>query len=87
MTKDASHPKIIFKIIVGSDTPLDPGYQHKADYTASFKHMCDFIDIIELSSAKDVFPAYQKALERTDRRSTILVEHSYKYAYGPLWKL
>ena len=86
MTKNMSHPKIIFKIVIGSDTPLDPGYQHKADYTAPFKQMCDFIDIIELSNANDVFPAYEKALHRTDHRSTILVEHSYKYAYGPLWK-
>ncbi len=87
MTKDQSlFTKIIFKIVIGSDTPLDPGYQHRADYTAPFKQMCDFINVVELSKATDVFPAYKHALERTDHHSTILVEHSYKYAYGPLWK-
>ena len=85
MTHDRSNfTKIIFKIVIGSDVPLDPGHQHKADYTIPFKQMCDYIEVVELSNAEDVFPAYKKALDRDSTRSTILVEHSYKYAYESL---
>ena len=84
MTKSASCPKIIFKVVIGSDQPLDPGHQHKANYTEPFKQMCDFIDVIEISNTEDVFPSYKKALEREDNRSTILIEHGYKYNNGLL---
>ena len=36
--------------------------------------MCQHIDIVELHSPEDILPAYQTAYNRTDGRSTILVE-------------
>ncbi len=82
-----SKPKVIIKIAVGSPEPLDPGSQHKGNYTDAFKSMCDTINIIELTETKHVYSTYEKALNRTDGISTIIVEHSYQYAYGPLWKM
>ena len=42
----------------------------------AFRLMCKTIDIIELHEAHDIVPAYQKALERSDGKSTMLVEFS-----------
>jgi hypothetical protein len=36
--------------------------------------MCKTIDIIELIEPEDIIPAYEKALNRTDGKSTMLVE-------------
>ena len=36
--------------------------------------MCSTIDIVRLDEPEDIFPAYEKALSRTDGKSTILVE-------------
>jgi hypothetical protein len=37
--------------------------------------MCKTIEVIRLDEPEQIFPAYQKALEREDGRSTILVEY------------
>jgi len=39
MSDGAWNPNIIIRVGKGSDTPLDPGHQHKADYTEDF-HLC-----------------------------------------------
>jgi len=36
MSDGAWNPNIIIRVGKGSDTPLDPGHQHKADYTEEF---------------------------------------------------
>ncbi len=36
--------------------------------------MCKTLDIIELIEPEDILPAYEKALNRTDGKSTMLVE-------------
>ncbi len=41
--------------------------------------MCSNIELIKLNEAKDIFPAYKKALEREDGKSTIVVEHGDYY--------
>ena len=45
----------------------------------NIKKMCSTIDIIKLNEAEDVFPAYKKALNRQDGRSTLLVEFGDYY--------
>ena len=67
------------KAIVGSQYPLDPGHQHKANYTQAFKDMCDTIDVVELLYPEQILPAYKKALDRDDGISTLLVEHGDLY--------
>jgi hypothetical protein len=41
--------------------------------------MTTTIEIIRLKEAKDIFPAYKKALTRKDRKNTILVEYGDYY--------
>ena len=41
--------------------------------------MCTTIDVIQLNEPKDIFPAYEKALNRNDNKSTILVEFGDYY--------
>lgn len=36
--------------------------------------MCGHIEVIRLDEPEQVFPAYEKALTRTDGKSTIVVE-------------
>ena len=68
-------PKVIIKVMVGSTRPLDPGWQHKQNYTEALRSMCKTIEVIELTEANQIFEAHKKALERTDRCSTILIEY------------
>jgi hypothetical protein len=68
-------PKVIIRTSIGSQRPLHPQHQHIADYTAGFKAMCDFVDIIRLEEPNQIFESYKYAYERTDNRPTILVEY------------
>jgi len=43
------------------------------------RKMCSTIDVISLNKAEDIFPAYEKALNRKDGRNTILVEFGDYY--------
>ena len=36
--------------------------------------MCTTIEVIKLNEPDDIFPSYQKALNRNDGKSTLLVE-------------
>ena len=72
-----SKPKVIMKAVVGSQYPLDPGHQHKANYTQSFKDACTNIDVVELLYPEEILPAYQRALESD--RSTLIIEHGDLY--------
>jgi len=66
--------KVIIRTGIGSERPLHPQFQHIGDYTDSFILMCPNIEIIRLDEPEDIFPAYEKALNRSDGKSTILVE-------------
>ena len=79
MSGGESRPKVITKAIVGSSTPLDPGHQHKANYSEAFKSMCDTINVVELVAIEDILPAYRHALDRTDGVSTLIIEHGDLY--------
>ena len=54
--------------------PLFPGYQHIGNMSSAFREMLSSVEIIELFEPEDIFPAYKKAFEREDGKSTILVE-------------
>lgn len=74
MSNSTCSPKVIIRVAVGSERPVDPQCQHKGNFTNAFRSMCKTIDIIELIDPEDIVPAYEKALNRTDGKSTILVE-------------
>lgn len=72
-------PKAIIRTAIGSERPLHPQHQHVGDFTEAFRLMCKNIDVIRLEEADQVFPAYEKALRRTDGKSTLVVEYGDYY--------
>jgi pyruvate/2-oxoglutarate/acetoin dehydrogenase E1 component len=72
--------KVIIKAVVGSKTPLDPGHQHKGNYSAAFRGMCETIEVVELVDNRDVFSTYERALDRDDGISTMIIEHGDLYS-------
>jgi pyruvate/2-oxoglutarate/acetoin dehydrogenase E1 component len=80
MTQGACQPKAIIRTGIGSERPLHPQHQHVGDFTDAFRLLCPNIEIVRLEEPAEVFPAYQKALEREDGKSTILVEYGDYYS-------
>jgi pyruvate/2-oxoglutarate/acetoin dehydrogenase E1 component len=72
-------PKVIIRTGIGSERPLHPQFQHIGDFTEAFRLMCKTIEVIRLDEPVDIFPAYKKALEREDGRSTIIIEYGDYY--------
>jgi pyruvate/2-oxoglutarate/acetoin dehydrogenase E1 component len=79
MSEGGYKPKVIIRTSIGSERPLHPQHQHVGDFTEAFRLMCKTIEVIRLDEPADIFPAYKKALEREDGRSTILVEYGDYY--------
>jgi len=77
MSMGQSKPKVIMKAVVGSEYPLDPGHQHKANYTECFRSACTNINVVELLYPHQVLPAYERAL--TGDKSTLIIEHGDLY--------
>jgi pyruvate/2-oxoglutarate/acetoin dehydrogenase E1 component len=69
-------PKVIIRVAVGSEFPVDPQDQHKGNFTEAFRHMLKTINVVELIEPEDIVPSYEYALLREDGVSTILVEHA-----------
>jgi pyruvate/2-oxoglutarate/acetoin dehydrogenase E1 component len=67
-------PKLIIRVAVGSERPIDPQCQHKGNFSEAFRLMLGNTEVIELNEPKDIVPAYEKALNRKDGVVTILVE-------------
>ena len=73
-------PRVIIKTMVGSVRPLDPGIQHKSNFTEAFRKFgMEHVVIEDLTEPEMIFPAYQKALTRNDGKSTILIEYGDYY--------
>ena len=66
--------KAIIRTAIGSERPLHPQWQHVGDYTEAFEKMLTNVEVIRLDEPEQIFEAYQKAYNRTDGQSTILVE-------------
>jgi len=79
MSMGQSKPKVIMKAVVGSQYPLDPGHQHKANFTEAFKTSCTNINVVELLYPQQIFDEYQKALDREDGVCTLIIEHGDLY--------
>ena len=80
MSQGLFKTKVIIRTSIGSQRPLHPQHQHVGDFTEAFKKVLSTVDIIRLEEPKDVIPAYEKALERDDGKSTILVEYGDYYS-------
>lgn len=79
LTQNESPGKVIIRTGIGSKKPLHPGPQHTGDFTEAFKLMCANINVVRLDSAESIFDEYQKAYDRTDGVSSLLIEWSDKY--------
>ena len=75
MTGYDSH--VIIRVSKGSDDPLDPGVQHKADYSEEFKSILSDIEVINLNDKSNIYETYEKAYE--NKKPIILVEYTEKY--------
>lgn len=79
MSNGGYSPKAIIRTGIGAERPLHPQHQHVGDFTEAFRLMCPNIEIIRLEEPQDIFPAYKKALEREDGKSTLVVEYGDYY--------
>lgn len=80
MSNGRYQPKVIIRTGIGSERPLHPQHQHVGDYTDALRLMCPRIEVIRLDEPHQIFPAYQHALDRTDGKSTLLVEYGDYYS-------
>jgi hypothetical protein len=60
MTGDVPH--VIIRVGKGSDKPLDPGHQHKANYFEEFKSMSKNIEYFDCKTVRELELAYNTAL-------------------------
>jgi len=72
-------PKVIIRTSIGSERPLHPQHQHIGDFTDAFRLMLNSVEVIRLDEPEEIFSAYQKAYERSDGRSTLIVEYGDYY--------
>ena len=79
MSNDGFKVKTLIRTSVGSQRPLHPQYQHTGDFTEVVRKMCTTIDVIKFNEPQEIFSSYEKALNREDGRSTILVEFGDYY--------
>ena len=79
LSDDEYKPKVIIRTGIGAERPLHPQYQHVGDYTTAFREMCTNIEVIRIEEPEDAFPAYRRAYEREDGKSTIVVEYGDYY--------
>lgn len=75
---DKMQPHVIVRVGVGSTHPLDPGPQHKGDWTEAFRLMMPNTHIERLDHVDDINTAYRGALEREG--PSILVEVADLYS-------
>jgi pyruvate/2-oxoglutarate/acetoin dehydrogenase E1 component len=71
-------PHVILKAVIGSEYPLDPGHQHKANWCHEIKSMSETINVYDLSYPHQVYPAYEKSIK--NRGVHLLVEHGDLYS-------
>lgn len=72
-------PKVIMRTGIGSLYPLDPGPQHTGDFSGAFRLLCKNIEIVRLDHGSQIVPQYERAINRTDGISTLLIEWSDNY--------
>lgn len=80
MSEGAIQPRVIIRTSIGSTSPLNGGIQHTQDYTNAFKDMLRHnVEVVLLEEPEQIFSAYEKALNREDCKSTLLIEYGNFY--------
>jgi pyruvate/2-oxoglutarate/acetoin dehydrogenase E1 component len=68
---------ILIRLGKGSDTPLDPGVQHKNNYLKEFKSMCPNIEFHEFKDPSTIYDTYCNAYKQGGIH--VLVEYPELY--------
>lgn len=79
-TNDTFNPVVGIRVAVPTSSPIDPGHQHKSNYTKEFKSMLEYIDVVTLEKTEDILPAYKNFL-KPNAKPTIFVEYVERYGY------
>ena len=79
MSKGEMTPRVIIRVAVGTKTPLDAGPQHTQNHTEAFRKMLTEVNVVEILEPEDVFPTFKEAYERSDSKSTLIIEHGEFY--------
>jgi len=79
MSKGKMTPRVIIRVAVGTKTPIDAGPQHTQNHTEAFRKMLTEVNVVEILEPEDVFPAFKEAYERSDSKSTLIIEHGEYY--------
>ena len=72
-------PKVIIRTSIGSERPLNPQHQHIGDFSDAVRLILQSIEVIRLEEPEEIFPAYQRAYQRIDGHSTLIVEYGDYY--------
>jgi len=57
-------PNMLIRVGVGSKDPLNPGIQHRNDYSDEFKSILQFTKIHKLKNFEDIYKIYTEAYEQ-----------------------
>ena len=72
-------PKVIIRVAVPTDEPMNPGVQHLGNHSGAFRMMCDTIKIVELHYSHQIRREYDCAVSAAIDYSTIMVEYVKRY--------
>jgi pyruvate/2-oxoglutarate/acetoin dehydrogenase E1 component len=77
MTGDDLH--IIIRVGKGSDDPLDPGHQHKGNYTTQFSNILNSVTVMDCKTIEDVTKNYEYAI---NNKGVYLINEYPQYYYN-----
>ncbi len=72
-------PRVIIWTSMGSQRPLHSQHQHIGDFSDAVRLILQSVEVIRLEKPEENFPAYQRAYQRIDGRSTLIVEYGDYY--------
>lgn len=55
-------PHVIIRVGKGSDTPLDPGHQHKENYIKQYSEMLKTVKVFDCKTPEDISTYYSTAI-------------------------
>jgi pyruvate/2-oxoglutarate/acetoin dehydrogenase E1 component len=76
MTGDIPH--IIIRVGKGSDTPLDPGHQHKGNYINEFSSILKNVNVMDCKNVYDIQKNYEFAIKN---KGVYLINEYPQYYY------
>ncbi len=79
MSDNEMATRVIIRVAVGSKNPIDAGPQHTQDHSDAFRKMLTDVNVVQLEEPEDIFPAFKEAYERTDSKSTLIIEYGEYY--------